>query len=192
MRPDLSILVCSIHTRHNNFALKIQEQLYGQRAVLPDPSRVEIIVLTDTMSMSIGRKRNLLVEAASGEYVVFVDDDDRVSEDYVETLLAATEADAHVIAFNALVSLGGGPERLCKYRKEFGRDHNTQLEYRRIPNHICAVKRVLAQAVPYKDINMQEDSDYAERLLPMLQSQCVIEKPLYHYDFDPRTSACRR
>lgn len=192
MNPDLSVLVCSVDTRYRSFALALQDRLWAQRNALPDPDRVEILILSDPRMMSIGRKRNVLVQAASGRYVSFVDDDDRLESNYVAEVLRATDGNADVITFPVLVSLGGGPERICKYDIRFERDYNTPHEFRRIPNHICAVRRDLALDTPYADINMGEDADYAKRLLPKLRSQCSIPDPLYHYDFDPRTSECRR
>jgi glycosyltransferase involved in cell wall biosynthesis len=191
---DLSILVCSVHTRYRTFALKLQDQLYRQHEALPrgDRQRVEIIVMCDTKSMSIGAKRNALVRAASGRYVQFVDDDDRVADDMIATVLAGTDSNCDTITFPAMVSLGGGPARICHYSKEFGHDHNTPTGFHRLPNHICATKRVLAMDTPFADINMGEDADYARRLLPKLTTELRIMDPLYYYDYDPRTSECRR
>jgi glycosyltransferase involved in cell wall biosynthesis len=166
--------------------------LFKQRNKLRDPERVEIIAVTDTKGMTIGAKRNWLVRMARGEYVQFVDDDDRVESDMIAQVVACTKHDCDVICFPVMVRLGGGPARICKYSKDFDHDYNTPHEYRRMPNHICAVKRVLALDTPYADMCMGEDSDYAERLRPKLQSQVTLENPLYHYDFDPRTSECRR
>src|SRR5688572_23555139 len=82
---DLSILVCSVHTRYDNFLLKIEKQLFDQYKALsePDQHRVEIVVLTDNKMMMLGHKRNVMVELAQGKYIVFVDDDDRISDDYI-------------------------------------------------------------------------------------------------------------
>ena len=79
---DLSILVCSVHTRYDTFAPKIQKQLYDQYNALSeaDQDRVETIVLTDNKKMMLGHKRNTMVEVAQGRYIVFVDDDDRIAD----------------------------------------------------------------------------------------------------------------
>lgn len=54
-------------------------------------SRVKIIRLTEPCS--IGYARNRGVEAASGQYVTFVDDDDRIERDYLEFLFGLITAD---------------------------------------------------------------------------------------------------
>lgn len=190
--PDLSILVCSTDTRYDTFAVRLLGQLFKQRAKLPRPGRVEVIALTDTKSMTIGAKRNWLVQAASGRYVQFVDDDDRVGDGMLVEVLAGTKHDCDVICFPAMVRLGGGPPRICYYSKDFEVDRNTPTGYERRPNHICAVKRDLALDTPFADMCMGEDADYAARLHHKLKSQVSIDTPLYFYDYDPRTSECRR
>lgn len=194
MIPDLSVLVASIHTRYRTFGLAIQDQLFTQYRSLPpeDLARVEIMVLTDTKSLSIGYKRNALASASTGRYVVFVDDDDRVADSYIASLLAGTETDADVITFNSEVSLDGDPPKLCRFSMRYRQDQNTADEYLRIPNHLCAVKRVLAREVGWRDINYGEDRDYSTRLLPMLHSEHKIDRVLYYYDFNEETSESKR
>jgi glycosyltransferase involved in cell wall biosynthesis len=191
---DLSVLMCSVDTRYRTLALRMQDMLWTQYGNLPpvDQLRVEILILTDNRIMTIGAKRNLLVKAARGRYVQFVDDDDRLDDEALATVLAATASNADVITFPVMVRLGGGPARICRYSKDFGHDHNTPTGFKRLPNHICAVKRRLAQRTRFPEICMGEDADYARRLLPLLKTEHAIEKPLYFYDYDPRTSECRR
>lgn len=189
---DLSVLVCSVDTRYFSFAPRVLSQVFSQRSELNRPERVEVIVLTDTRRMTIGAKRNWLVQMASGRYVQFIDDDDRIAEDAIAQILGATHHDADAICFPVEVRHGGGPPRICHYSKHFGSDQNTATGYKRLPNHICAVKREIALHVPFADICMGEDADYARRLAPHLHSEVQIEKPLYYYDYDPRTSESRR
>jgi glycosyltransferase involved in cell wall biosynthesis len=191
---DLTVAMCSIDTRYRTFALRMQDMLWGQHERLPlsQRRRVEILILTDNKVMTIGAKRNALVRAASGQYVSFVDDDDRIDDGYLSAVLACTTVNCDVITFPAMVSLAGGPQRICRYGAEFEQDRNTPTGYERRPNHICAVRRELMLDTPFADICMGEDADYAARLLPKLKKQVAIEKPLYFYDYDPRTSECRR
>ncbi|QGJ92084.1 glycosyltransferase [Gordonia phage Keelan] len=190
MDIDLSILVCSTNTRYNNFAIKIQDQLWGQYDSLSpeDQERVEILVLTDNKRMMLGEKRNVMVDMAQGKYVVFVDDDDRIADDYISSLLEGTESDCDVITFTAHVSLNGGKPKPCLYSKEYERDYNEPGRYLRIPNHICCVKRELAQQVSFPNKAYGEDSAYSKVLLPLLKTEYTIYKVLYYYDYNVHTS----
>src|SRR5690606_33962771 len=93
MSIKLSILVPSTHTRFKSFLPKIHDQLYEQyeRLAADQRDQVEILYLVDNKKVMLGTKRNQLIDLAQGEYVVFVDDDDRIEPDYIETLLEATK-----------------------------------------------------------------------------------------------------
>ncbi len=187
---DLSILVCSLHTRYKTFLPKIQEQLYGQLSKLSedDQARVEIIVLTDNKTIMLGNKRNKLVELAQGKYIVFVDDDDRIASDYIQKILDGTKKKADSIVFKAEVSLNGEPPKLCHYSKDVKRDYNHRDGYYRIPNHICCIKRELALKSKFPNVLYGEDDAYSKGLLPHLKTEHKIDKVLYYYDYHDSTT----
>lgn len=190
MGIDLSILVCSTHTRWDGFGQEIQRQIWGQYAQLPEDyqSRVEIVMLTDNKQMMLGHKRNVMVSLAQGRYIQFVDDDDRIEPDMIRTVLDATEADRDVITFLALVSLNGQAPKTCRYSLNYTKDANTATGYERMPNHICAVKRDLATRVSFPHLPYGEDSGYATLLRPLLRTETHIDRVLYHYDYNSATT----
>jgi len=179
----LSILVCSTQNRYNTFLPKILKDLF-----LQSTDEVEVLTLIDDKKRMLGTKRNNLVDIAQGEYVVFVDDDDRISSDYVSELLKGIESGADIINFIVSVSLNGGKSKNCYYDAEYKNDYNEVNSYHRLPNHIMCVKRKLAKRVRYKDILRGEDSDYSKRLLPILKTQYQIDKVLYFYDYNQDTT----
>lgn len=183
---DLSVLICSTNTRAATFGRAIQQQVWAQYDALPESyrSRIEILMLTDNKTMMLGHKRNTMVDIAQGRYVQFIDDDDRIEPDMFQTVLDATDSDADVITFLVSVSLNGKRPKICRYSKDFERDANTAIEYQRLPNHICAVKRELARKVSFPHVLYGEDSAYSKLLHPHLKTQHAIDKVLYHYDYD--------
>lgn len=187
---DLSVLICSTHTRYTTFGPRIQEQVWEQLKTLPegDQNRLEILMLTDNKRMMLGRKRNIMVDIAQGRYVLFIDDDDRIEPDMFRTLLDAADHDADVITFLVSVSLNGEPSKICRYSKDFECDRNTADGYERLPNHICCVKRELALQVDYPSIPYGEDSGYSKLLHPLLHTEYAIDRVLYHYDYNTRTT----
>lgn len=181
----LSILLCSTQNRYNTFLPKILKNLFKQSESL---AGVEILTLIDNKQRMLGTKRNDLLNIAKGDYVVFVDDDDRVATDYISQLLSAAELNSDIITFQVSVSLNGSKPKICHYSKDYDSDYNTSIEYHRLPNHIMCVRRELALQVKYKDILRGEDADYSKRLKPILKSQTTINKVLYHYDFNQSTT----
>ena len=190
MSIDLSVLVCSTHTRWSGFGQEIQRQLWGQYEALPEDyqRRVEIVMLTDNKKMMLGHKRNVLVGMAQGRYVQFVDDDDRVEPDMLRTLIDATDRNTDVITFLASVSLNGEAPRPCRYSLRYAQDKNTAAGYERVPNHICAIRRDLATRVSFPHLPYGEDSGYAKMLRPLLKSEVHIDRVLYHYDYNSQTT----
>lgn len=187
---DLSILVCSVHTRYKTFLPKIQDQLFGQLNNLPelDQQRIEIIVLTDNKQMMLGHKRNTMIDIAQGNYIAFVDDDDRIADDYIAELLKASATGADSIVFTAEVSLNGEPPKPCYYSKAHGRDYNKPSAYYRIPNHICCIKRSVSLKSSFPNVLYGEDAGYGKVLLPFLKTEHVIDKVLYYYDYNIDTT----
>ncbi len=193
-RFDLSVLVPSVHTRRGTFLPKILDQLYGQYEALPkrDQERVEILTLIDAKGISLGDKRNRMVSIAQGEYIIHVDDDDRIEPDYLSALLAATEDGNDAITFRASVRLNGGAAKPCIYSIRYVKDENTSTEYHRLPNHITAVRRDLAIKAGFPNKRKGEDSAYSAALRPLLESETHIDRVLYHYDYSDKTTETQK
>lgn len=189
----LSILVPSVAERRNTFLPKCLDMLYGQLESLPEEQRkeVEILFLIDSKERMLGSKRNNLIDLAQGEYIVFVDDDDRIEPDYISSLLNGIDSGADVITFQASVSLNGGEPKICFYSNKYNRDYNEANSYHRLPNHICCVKKEIALKVPFLNIKKGEDSAYSKQLNPYLRTQHEIKKVLYHYDYNEKTTVAQ-
>ena len=186
----LSILIPTVHNRRNTFLPRILEQVYSQYDKLTEQEQkeVEILVLMDNKTIMLGDKRNLMIDQAQGEYVVFVDDDDRLSEDYIKSILDATRQNSDVITFKAEVTLNGDTPKLCYYSIEYTRDFNDKEAYYKIPNHICEVKKNIAEIVEFPSVLYGEDSGYSKKLKQFLKTETNIDKTLYYYDFNTETT----
>lgn len=95
MTPTLSVLMPALQSRDWNTLYSVLLEQAEQF-----PGTVEVLVLPDNGERTSGQKRQLLTEAARGQYLVFVDDDDRVAADYIGRLLRATASGPDVITFN--------------------------------------------------------------------------------------------
>jgi len=186
----LTILIASVHTRRNTFLPRILENVYSQyeKLTTPEQDQVEILLFMDNKKMMLGDKRNLMIEQAQGEYVTFVDDDDVLSEDYISSILKATQENSDIITFQVVVTLNGGEEKICHYSKDYDKDYNLADTYHRLPNHICVVKRDIARTVQFPSVLYGEDSAYAKLLKPLLKSQTIIDKVLYSYIYNTETT----
>lgn len=179
----LSILICTVPSRMSTFLPALLDKLLPQCT-----GDVEVLWLGDNKKRTVGEKRNNLLDLAKGDYVVFVDDDDGITADYVAELLHHIKGGADVINFNVMCSVNGGEYKRVDYDARFKRDSNHKDHYKRIPNHIMCVKRELALKARFPEINMSEDSAYAKKLKLLIKTQTFITKPLYYYTFSHQTS----
>jgi glycosyltransferase involved in cell wall biosynthesis len=181
----LSILVPTMPGRERKLAFLL-ENLDAQ-VRRPD---VELLVLRDNRSLTIGAKRNKLVQIARGEYVAFVDDDDAVAPDYVDALCIALLCDRpDLLCFTAVVR-GHGPEKPCRFDPSF-RDENLPHEYRRRPNHLMVWRRTLTASVPWPDVSHREDALWAEAVARVPARAVTLDRALYTYQFDPADNSSR-
>lgn len=193
--PRLSILICAVPARLSTTLPKLFAKLEEQTKT----NEVEVLCLLDDRKRTTGEKRNSLLKIAQGEYVSFVDDDDRVAPNYVEAILRAIKKTPapDVVVFNVWVSgyrrSLGLPDRTCRYDISFS-DQNLAHEYQRKPNHLMVWRAELARSVPFQARNRGEDFAWAKdiaRRHPKLR-QNRIEEILYYYDYNPRLSGGAR
>lgn len=179
---QLSILICSLDQRFDLLS-RLKNILKSQIT-----NQVEVLCNKDGGWKSIGQKRQELLEKARGRYIAFVDDDDRVSPDYVEKVLDAIKQDPDVIGIHLIMGtdakLSGLTYHSLKYDTWFSTpgDEPSWKYYYRNPNHLNPVKRELALRTGFKSINMGEDRKYSLELLPHLKTEVYIETPIYYYD----------
>lgn len=181
---NLTILIPTVPRRKEKLD-KLLEWLYPQ---LTD--EVELIVMMDNKKRTLWYKRNEMLWLSQGKYVVFIDDDDEITSDYVQTLLKATESNADVICYNVEISINGAEKHKVLYSKELTEHFDGELYYRK-PNHLMCFKREIALKEPYSDLQFGEDSDYAERIYKYIETEHIIDKVLYHYVSVPNNSECK-
>lgn len=179
---DLSILVCTTPTRKdlfNRFINAITSQLNY---------KVELLVESDDGSMTIGHKRNILLDKAKGNYICYFDDDDLPSDDYVEKILTAIKSDPDCCSLEGLYTVNGENPTLFRHSLDYKQwetvNENGETIYHRSPNHLNAIKRTLASKVRFNDsLSNGEDKDFSCRLLPYLKTESKINGIIYNYLF---------
>jgi|694.fasta_scaffold05768_17 hypothetical protein len=118
---DLSILIPTVPIRKlllDNLLLVLNKQIEENKL----ENRVEILVYEDNFEKSVGEKRNILYEKAKGKYVLILDDDDMVSDDFcIEICRVIKNYDVDQICFT-LHQLDPETKKIysiAKYSKEY-------------------------------------------------------------------------
>lgn len=179
MEIKLSVLIPSLPERMSHLTPLIAE-LERQSKELP----VEILVMVENKTNSTGMKRNKLIELAQGNYIVFIDDDDRIDPDYVYSLLKGIEEnhDADCITFDVLIDVPDlNIRKIVKYGIEYSFGEDDQFYYRK-PNHLMCYKRKLALQHKFADITVGEDDEWAKRANEDILKQVRVPRILYYYD----------
>lgn len=148
----------------------------------------EIEILTDDRprGTSTGRKRNDLIIRAQGEYVVFVDDDDFPQPGYIDEIIYAIKANGFpdCITFNGWYTENNGPR--INFVIKLGEKYEARggIVYR-WPNHLCPMKKRIAQSVRFPDKTLGEDYEWSREIAQrgLIKNSFHIEKDLYYYAF---------
>lgn len=181
----LSLLICSTPKRHAMFA-RLERFLRTQ--MMTYPRQVELVVDFDE-NITIGEKRQRLLERAVGHYVAFIDDDDWVSDDYVARLVEGARTGADCASLEGIITTNGDNPRRFTHSINHGKWYTKDEIYYRTPNHLSMVKRTLALAVGFISQNVGEDHDFSKRLLPLLKTETNLgPTPLYYYWFNNTNS----
>ena len=179
---DLSILICSLTERRNIFLDRLLDKLEPQ----VKDKNVELLVFSDNAKRSIGQKRNDAIKMANGKYTCFIDDDDLVSDDYVDLILKEIrDWSPDVIVFDALITFDEQRPKLVKYGREFDYCEKEEAYYRH-PNHLMVHKKSNITEW-FQDIKTGEDDEWASRMLDRIVTQSRIEKILYYYEYRTTT-----
>ncbi len=189
-KPLLSILMPAVFDRDSRVLCE-SITMQVQQENLP----VELLVLFDNRKRSTGLKRNVLLGAARGQYVMHLDDDDDLAPDALPKIIAAIEhADnPDVISFDSKVTIDDGNP----FRVRTGMSHpNEQCatvdgkwqDIRRKPWHWCAWKHTFVADTPFPDGYIDDDAYWLEKLWVRNPSEFHVNAMLHHYRYNSKTS----
>jgi cellulose synthase/poly-beta-1,6-N-acetylglucosamine synthase-like glycosyltransferase len=184
-KPLLSILIATTTQRVQKFTGGVSGIM--DHFVREHWDCLEVVVATDSRDISVGAKRQLLLEAAEGEWIVFFDDDDNPYISYADDIIRAIQAnpDADCIGFPIdMVTNGANPQRCChSFRYKAWADNRDGWDYVRTITHFNPVRRSAALKAGFKDMRFGEDQDYSMRLMQHLNREAYIPYPLFLYQY---------
>jgi glycosyltransferase involved in cell wall biosynthesis len=181
----LSILIPTIPGRNYMF-YGLRNSLTRQMKRIGAWDDVEVLSMRDACVLSSGEKRNYLIDNARGKYVVFVDDDDAVSESYVERILSAIKENKGVdcVGLRGVVNVGDGV--LGEF--DFSLRHKDYIQlpgfFNRPPGHLCPIKRSIASQVKFDSGKKGSDVRWSKELCKrgLIKTEAYIgDDMLYYY-----------
>jgi hypothetical protein len=179
---EWSVLIPTIPGREQSLA-HLQHSIREKIARICPDLRYEIRVEFDNRVMSIGMKRQKLLDSAQGKYISFIDDDDDITDAYIEDLRDCIRGNYHVM------QLTGKIDSLLFVHKLSVKPTDkmaTYSELQRPPNHLNPMLTEIARTVRFQDAIRGEDLDWAIRLSRMsyLQTEYSSAPGRVHYIYN--------
>lgn len=184
MKHRLSILICTIPSRAASFGRLITE-LRDQMLVYAPAVGIIHNASTD---LSIGAKRNWLLEKAESDYTCFVDDDDFIFENYIDLLMKAADTDCDCASLKGIITFDGKGDKVFEHSikyKEWRTVAGSEVTYERYPNHLNMIKTSIAKQFKFPEINHGEDADWSTQIhnSGLLKTEHYIPEVIYYYRY---------
>lgn len=184
---DFAVLIATIESRKNQFE-KLRSFLRSQILDNSLVGHCEIIHMCDNKEISIGLKRQRLLESANSQYLAFIDDDDWVSEEYFSAIMKSIKENSpDSIGFVIQCTFDQSSPVLAKASNIYSDwgENIDGFKYVRTPYHKTPIKRELAVQIGFKDLRYAEDHEYSRQLKAagLIKNEDFINKIMYYYQY---------
>jgi hypothetical protein len=190
--PTWAILVPTIAQREPLF-LRLLDALLPQLDA--HEGRVRVIAWRNAGDPRLAELRDTMIGTAAAEYVSFVDDDDLVSEFYVDEIVQALAGRPDHVGFKLEYLVDGEPKEVVDHSLRHGRWHrNVEGMLVRDFTHVDpvrwehAIRGRFAAARPGR----AEDRAWVKQVRPFLRTETYVDKIMYHYLWSQSTSSWQR
>lgn len=182
---DWSVLIPTIPGREAGLH-RLMASIREKVARICPELRIEFCLAFDNRETSIGLKRQSLLKRANGKYLSFVDDDDDITDAYIEDLSECFKGGFHTM-------------RLRGQMSEYTFTHSTAIQlsdrmatmdfppvFQRPPNHLNPMLSEVAKLIPFKDAIHGEDLDWTIRLYraKFLETEYRSDPTRVHYIYN--------
>lgn len=127
--------------------------------------RLDICIDYDNRESSVGTKRQRLLKRAQGKYLSFIDDDDDITDAYIEDLREMMAGNFHTMRLRGAITGGfefvHTTEMTASQPMATSGDHPI---FQRPPNHLNPMLSDIAKLIPFKNATVGEDMDWAVAL----------------------------
>ncbi len=157
---DVAFLIPTITGRERSLE-HVTKSIREKMERLAPQLRYTINLAFDNREMSVGLKRERLLQGSTGKYSVFIDDDDDITDAYVEDLLETFQGSFPVMKLRG---------RIDPYTFTHSLENSLQSPmargnvFLRPPNHLNPMMTDVAKLIHFRDATRGEDLDWTIRL----------------------------
>lgn len=179
---DVSFLIPTISGRENSL-LTLQTSIHEKMSRLAPEIRYTIDLAYDNRSMSIGLKRQALLQGAKGKYSAFIDDDDDITDAYIEDLVQTIRGSYHVMRLRGRIE-----PYTFNHSLDISLNSPMAIEevFVRPPNHLNPILSDVAKLINFNDAMRGEDLDWTLRMSKsgFLKNEYKSDDSRIHYIYN--------
>ena len=191
----LSILIPTIPKRANMFTLlfnEVHRQIQYMDTFHPTLGPIEVIVDDSPAfldgGLSIGGKRDALLRRAKGKYICYVDDDEWIAPNYLETIVRLAQYDKDILTFNNITKTDNY-WTIVKMSLENKVNEEARPGFiKRRPWHVCGARRRYAKCFKFDNTNYGEDWSWFEKVLEICETEEHSEAIIHEYRHNSKVS----
>lgn len=179
----LSILVCTVLERKQQFE-ELKAEFERQIGDLP----IEFLYEQDNKQISVGAKRQKLLERSKGRWIVFFDDDDFPEGWYVSEIVEALKTEPDCLGYLIKMTTNLEREQVCCHSLRYPewKTNVDGYDYVRNITHFNVCRRDIAIAIGFPDKRFGEDQVYSNGVTNLCQTEVFIDKFMFHYRYSNR------
>lgn len=160
---DWSLLIPTLKGREESLQRLLRSVREKIQRLAPE-LRLEVRMDYDNREKSVGSKREELLQSAQGKYVSFVDDDDDITDQYIEDLWECIKGDYHVMRlYGHIVPYRFFHTLDFDFSNKMATTDDPPM-FQRPPNHLNPMLTDVAKLVHFQNASRGEDLDWAIRL----------------------------
>jgi glycosyltransferase involved in cell wall biosynthesis len=160
---DWSVLIPTMPGREQGLQ-RLMNSLYEKVGRIAPDLRMEICMDFDNRESSIGMKRQRLLERAKGKYLSFIDDDDEITDAYIEDLWACIQGNYHTMRIRGQMSQYQFVHSVDIKLTDMMATNDEIPYFQRPPNHLNPMLSDVAKLIPFKNAVHGEDLDWTINL----------------------------
>ena len=157
---DISFLIPTIAGREKSL-VRLTDSIHEKMARLAPHLRYTINLSFDNREMSVGMKRQKLIQESKAKYSAFIDDDDEITDAYIEDMYKMIQESYPVMRLRGRIdpyTFTHSLENTLKGAMARGE------VFLRPPNHLNPMMTDVAKLIHYKDALRGEDLDWTIRM----------------------------
>lgn len=192
--PLLTIMIPVTNDRQVLLELLVKE-LIVQAGLSGYIGMVEIIWETDNRELSVGAKRQKLLERAKGKFVVGIDSDDWIAPTYIEDIMGILQIHSSEIDHVGFIEHcdidGQISKSIFSIKHKSWDEQEPGFDQVRCANPKSVIRKEKALWIGFEDMRFGEDRIFSERVTAILKGQIFINKILYYYRHNSKENVDR-